>query len=140
MYKGESSKGVDFYNLLFECKEFNIELGKVALSSGRLESEIILFLKRNKIEKFKINTTLGRLINIGKENKLFDRNLIISLEMVCKQRNYLTHNIYSLFVELIDETILEKENLLDTDVHSYIDKAFVLNENLSNLADIVKRM
>jgi hypothetical protein len=32
------------------------------------------------------------------------------------QRNYLTHNIYALFADLLEETILEKENLVDTDV------------------------
>ena len=40
LYTGEQAQGLDFYNLLFESTDFNIELGKVALTSGKLEAEI----------------------------------------------------------------------------------------------------
>lgn len=140
MYKGEELKGINFFNLLIKSKEFNMELGKLVLYSGRLESEMILFFRRNFFNKFKINLTLGGLIKFGETNKLFDKNLIISLNMVCKQRNYLTHNIYALFIELADVTILERENLLDTDVLSYIDKVYVLNENIKHLTEIINKM
>lgn len=140
MYKGEELKGINFFNLLIKSKEFNMELGKLVLYSGRLESEMILFFRRNFFNKFKINLTLGGLIKFGETNKLFDKNLIISLNMVCKQRNYLTHNIYALFIELADVTILERENLLDTDVLLYMDKVYVLNENIKHLTEIINKM
>ena len=40
--------------------------------------------------------------------------------IISKQRNFITHNIYALFIDQLDETILEKNNLLDSDVHLYI--------------------
>ena len=54
------------------------------------------------------------------------------------QRNYLTHNIYSLFIDLLDETILEKNKLLDSDVHTYIERAWQLKKNLIALTEIIQ--
>ena len=137
MYKGESSEGVEFYKLLFESEEFCAELGRVALAAGRLEAEIMRLLNRNGIKDYNSRSTLGQLIKICKKNSLLDKNLSIALEEICGQRNYLTHNIYALFIELIDETILERSNLLDSDVHTYIDRAWQLRDNLASLADII---
>lgn len=138
MYKGEPTNGIDFYTLLYNSDEFTTELGKVNLASGRLEAELIIFFIRKEIKEKYNNATLGKLINIGKENNLFNKNLLIALQLVKEQRNYLTHNIYALFTNLIDETILNRKNLIDTDVIVYIDKTFQLNENLKSLADIIK--
>ncbi|WP_452225927.1 hypothetical protein [Lacinutrix cladophorae] len=107
-------------------EEFTSELGKVALASGKLEAELIIFLTQNGVRGNYIKATLGTLIRIGKDNKLFDQNMVISLELITKQRNYITHNIYALFTNLIDETILEKNNLLDSDVHLYTESAWQL--------------
>lgn len=71
---------------------------------------------------------------MGVNNNLFHKNMIIALRGLLHQRNYLTHNIYALFIDLIEETILEKNNLLDSDVHTYIDRAWQLKENLFALA------
>lgn len=139
MYKGGPSKGFEFYNLLFESDEFNAELGKVALAAGRLEAEMMLFLNRNGVKENISRSTLGQLIKIGKKNNLLDKNLSVALEQICKQRNYLTHNIYALFIELIDETILERSNLLDSDVITYIDRAWQLRNNLIDLANIMSK-
>ena len=139
MYKGEPTKGIEFYNLLFESEEFNIELGKVTLASGKLEAELMMFLKRNGVAKNISRKTLGKLIEIGEEYNLLDENLLISLNMIAKQRNYLTHNIYALFIDLLDETILERNNLIDTDVLLYIDRVWQLKENLISLAEVISR-
>jgi hypothetical protein len=139
MYKGEPTEGIKFYNLLVESKEFTSELGKVALASGRLEAELILFLKRNGITGNFKKATLGSLIAIAEKNDLLDKNMIIALRQISEQRNYLAHNIYALFTDLIDETVLEKNNLLDSDVHLYIEKAWQLKENLDGLTDIIKQ-
>jgi hypothetical protein len=140
MYKGEPTKGIEFYNLLNESEEFTSELGKVALASGKLEAELILLLKRKGIKGKYDKATLGTLIELVDYNDLIDKNMRMSLKTISKQRNYITHNIYALFIDLIDETILEKENLLDTDVTLYIDRAWQLKENLDGLADIVKNI
>ena len=139
MYKGEPTQGVEFYNLLFESDEFCSELGKVTLAAGRLEAELILYLNRNGVKENISQSTLGQLIKIGKKYDLFDKNLAIALDQICRQRNYITHNIYALFIELIDETILERSNLLDSDVHTYMDRAWQTKENLIGLADIISQ-
>lgn len=139
MYKGEQSEGVEFYNLLFESEEFNAELGKVTLAAGRLEAEMILFLNRHGLKKGTSRATLGKLIKIGKDNNLLDNNLTVALEHICRQRNYLTQIIYALFIELIDETVLERSKLLDTDVLTYTDRAWQLRENLFGLADSISK-
>lgn len=138
MYKGEPSKGLYFFNLLNQSAEFTSELGKVTLASGRLEVELIFFLKENEISGDYRNATLGKLLRISNENNLFSSNEIIAFEMILKQRNYITHNIYALFANLIDETIMEKENLLDSDVELYIERAWQLTENLNDLANLIK--
>lgn len=137
MYKGEPSNGIEFYNLLNKSKEFTSELGKVVLASGKLEAELIFFLKRSDIKGNYDKATLGTLIDLTEKNDLIDDNMRISLKIISNQRNYITHNIYGLFIDLKDETIFEKENLLDTDVLLYIDRAWQLTENLDGLADIV---
>lgn len=139
MYKGKHTKGIDFYNLLIESNEFTSLLGKATLASGRLESELIIFFKQNRINGDYERATLGTLIEIARKNKLLDNNLIIALKDISKQRNYIAHNIYALFTDLIDETILEKNNLLDSDIHLYIERVWQLNENLDRLAEIIKQ-
>jgi hypothetical protein len=139
MFKGKHIKEVEFYNLLFKNNEFTSELGKVSLASGRLEAELILFFNRKGVIEKVNESTLGWLIKVGKKNNLLDKNLIQSLELVLKQRNYFTHNIYALFTELIDVTILERNNLIDTDVVTYSNYAWQLSDNLESLADLVSR-
>lgn len=138
MFKGEPSSGVDFFNLLMENEEFNKELGKLTLAAGRLEAELVHLYKRKGISDNLSRFTLGKLIEFGKRKDLLERNFAFALENVCKQRNYITHNIYALFTELIDETMLPKTDLIDTDVLTYTDKAWETRNNLIGLADLIK--
>ena len=140
MYKGEPIKGLKFYELLMKSTEFTSELGKVTLNSGKLESELILLLKRKNITGKFQKLTLGTLIGIAHKNELLTDNQIKSFQVISKQRNYLTHNIYSLLNYQIDETILEREDLLDSDVNTYIERAWVLNDNLKGLTEIIEQM
>ena len=138
MYQGKPASGLKFYDLLFESQEFTSELGKVALASGKLEAELILNLKRKGIKKDLNRSTLGTLIKIAEQAELLNPNQIKSLKMVTRQRNYITHNIYALFTDIKEETILEKRNLLDSDVHTYLERAWQLKENLIALAENLK--
>ena len=140
MYKGKSSGGIDFFNLLMASKEFNQELGQVTLSAGRLEAELIQMYKRKGYGDNFSRMTLGRLIQFGEDNSLLDRNLTAALKMTCKQRNYITHNIYALFSDMIDETMLPKADLIDTDVLTYTEKAWETKKNLLDLAGIISKM
>lgn len=139
MYKGEPTKGLEFYKLLNESEEFTSELGKVALASGKLEAELIILLTKNGIKGNYKKATLGTLIDIADKNELIDNNMRSILKGLSKQRNYITHNIYALFIDLIDETILEKEKLLDTDVILYIERAWQLRVNLNDIANIFEQ-
>jgi len=139
MYKGEPTEGLEFFKLLFESDEFCSELGKVTLAAGKLEAEMILLLNRHGVNERINQPTLGKLIDIGKKQKLFDPNLIIELERIKKQRNYLMHNIYSLLIDILDETFFEKKDLLDSDVHAYIEKALQLKDNLIDLTNIISK-
>ena len=60
--------------------------------------ELILFLKRRDIKGKYDKATLGTLIDLAEKNDLIDENMRISLKMISKQRNYITHNIYGLRV------------------------------------------
>jgi hypothetical protein len=75
---------------------------------------------------------------IADENKLLYVNENLIFKQISKQRNYITHNIYALFSDLIDETIMEKEKLLDSDVHLYTERAWQLRDNLNGLSDVIK--
>ena len=48
--------------------------------------------------------TLGTLIEKAEKNGLLDKNMISALKMISKQRNYITHNIYALFIDQLEET------------------------------------
>lgn len=137
-YQGKPTKGIEFYNLLNQSQEFTSELGRVALASGQLEAGLILLLKRHNINEKYNKATLGRLIRFANKYNLITNNDKISFEMISRQRNYITHNIYALFIDLINETVLEKENLLDTDVILYIERVSQLKENLIGLAESIK--
>ena len=139
MYKGEPTNGIAFYNLLFDSEKFTSELGKVALASGKLEAELILFLTKNGIEENLSRANLGKLIIIAEKNCILEDNEIKILKIIKEERNYITHNIYALFIDLKDETILEKKELLDSDVLLYIDRAWQLKENLNDLAELIRR-
>ncbi|MBU2997938.1 hypothetical protein KO500_15960 [Cellulophaga baltica] len=138
MYEGKPSKGLEFYDLLNKSEKFTSELGKIALASGRLEVEFIMFLTKNKVKGNYKKATLGRLIRLANENKLLSENENQVFDHICKLRNYITHNIYALFSDSIEETILESENLLDSDVYLYTETAWQLTENLNGLADVIK--
>ncbi|MBL7473322.1 hypothetical protein [Robertkochia sediminum] len=138
MYTGEPKSGLEFYKLLYDSEEFTSELGKVTLASGKLEAEIKVFLNQNNIKGNFQRATLGQLIEIVEKNKLFSGNFITALKQISKQRNYITHNIYALFSDLIDETILEKNDLIDLDVTLYISRVWHLNQDLNGLANLIK--
>ncbi|MEF8720142.1 MAG: hypothetical protein V5B35_11485 [Candidatus Accumulibacter necessarius] len=138
MYQGSPTGGIEFYKLLYESPEFCAELGQVTLASGQLEAELIRLLLRKAVPNAVEGLTLGKLVKIAAKHNAIGQNEITWLNELCKQRNYLTHNIYALFIELIEETRLERSNLLDSDVHTYIERAWQLKENLIHLAEIVR--
>ncbi len=140
MYEGKSSRGIEFFNLLMDSKEFSQELGQVTLVAGRLEAELIQLYQRKDFTNNFSKSPLGKLIQFGEKNSLLNGNLVEVLKMTCNQRNYITHNIYALFSDMIDETLLSKSDLIDTDVFTYKEKVWETKNNLIHLADIVREI
>jgi hypothetical protein len=138
MRKGESVSATAFFKLLIEDDEFCKQLGRAVLAAGQLESEVKLFLSRNEITQDTKKKTLGNLIELLKSKKLLSKVQPV-LEQLRDQRNYLTHNIHALFAGLVEETILPRTDLLDSDVDVFMERALQLAENLLGLADAVAR-
>ncbi len=128
----------DFFQILYSSEEFCCELGRVVLAAGKLEALLIQVIRA---ESHPINSkyaTLGSLIkHVEKCDRL--KALKPHLEMLKKQRNYLTHNIYALLFGHIDETILEASELVESDVHTYKERAFVLCENLNLISELIEK-
>ena len=135
MRKGEPSAGTEFFDLLRTDDAFCAQLGRAMLAAGRLESELKQFLTENGV------TGTGK-ATLGQLTKLLERNGLLvkmqpHLDYLSKQRNYLAHSVHALFAELIEETILPRSDLLDSDVNAFTDRAWQLADNLHALANIV---
>jgi len=138
MYKGEPTEGIEFFKLLYADDNFCKELGRAVLAAGRLEVELIKYLNNKNVEEDTKKASLGKLIAFAKKHELLVK-LVPALETIKDQRNYLAHNIYALFSGLIEETILERTDLLDSDVYTYTERAWQLKENINGLADIIAK-
>lgn len=138
MRKGEPTKGIEFFDLLYADDEFCKELGKAVLAAGRLEAELIEYISCKTVEEKTKKATLGRLIGFAEKHKLLTK-IVVALKTITEQRNYLTHNIYALFSGLVEGTILPRSELLDSDVDVFTDRACQLKENINGLADIVAK-
>ena len=138
MRKGEPTSGLDFYALLVKDDRFCAELGRAVLSAGRLESALVTYIRVHAPEEDTSRATLGHLITYAKKHGLL-RKILPVFESLRDQRNYLTHNIHALFSGLVEETILERTELLDSDVDTFTERAWQLRENLNGLADIIFR-
>jgi hypothetical protein len=138
MYKGEPISGPDFFRLLYADDKFCAELGRAVLAAGRLESLLKRHIAKHASETDTSRATLGRLIEFARKHMLLQK-MLPALEVLRDQRNYLTHNIHALLSGLVEETILEGSGLLDSDIHTYTERAWQLKENLNDLADIIDR-
>jgi len=136
MRKGELTEGIEFFELLHQDQGFCEEFGRAMLSAGKLEAEFIAYMKSNDVsEKFK-RASLGKLINYAKKHNLLEK-IVPHLTMVKKQRDYLAHNIYALFSGAIEETMLERSGLLDSDIDLFTERARQLQENINHLSGII---
>ncbi|MEN9666461.1 MAG: hypothetical protein RLZZ326_2824 [Planctomycetota bacterium] len=137
-FRGDSVDGPEFFAILCANEEFCAELGRAVLAGGRLETALKRLLSRHGFGKDTSKATLGRLIEFCRTEVLIAK-MIPALETLRDQRNYLIHNIHSLLSDMIQETILEREGLVDSDVHTYTERAWLLKDNLNGLAEILER-
>jgi len=136
--KGEPLGGVEFFNQLYADNLFCLYLGKVMLSASRLESELIKYISNKRPDEKTHRASLGTLIGIIENNSLL-KQMLPALRDIKGQRNYLAHNLHSLFVGLIDESVLPRTDLLDSDIDIFAARATQLDENLISIADIISK-
>lgn len=137
MRRGEPASGKEFFDLLCADTGFCAELGRAMLAAGRLESELKQFLAANNVRGAE-KATLGQLTKLLERHGLLKR-MQPHLDQLSTQRNYLAHSVHALFAELIEETILPRSDLLDSDVDSFSERAWQLADNLNALANIVAK-
>jgi len=137
-WKGEPVDGPAFYALLCSDNKLCAELGRAVLAAGRLETSLKQYIVGNAQHPDLTRATLGRLITIARDRRMLSK-MLPALEILRDQRNYLTHNVHALLSGFIEETILEGSNLIDSDVHTYTERAWQLAENLNGLAEILER-
>lgn len=116
--KGEAVEGNQFFGLLYDDSEFCGQLGRSMLAAGRLETALKRFLRSRAPTLKTERATLGTMVKFLKEKELLTR-MQPHLDLLARQRNYLAHNIHALLSDWIEETILERSDLLDSDVHTY---------------------
>lgn len=150
-------KGEKFFNKLYEDEDFCKQLGKVILSASKLEAQLIKLLE-NTNNDINYNITMGGMITKIEKVKLLPNNTIKVLRELSEQRNHLTHNIFIILSDIVDDAKLienikddkyikknllkltseEKEYFLYSDTHVYIERAYMLADNLNAIADTIK--
>lgn len=138
MRNGEPLISEDFYHQLSSDDEFCMHLGRAMLSAGRLESAITVYINQHKPDANTNRANLGRLIGLAEKHELLS-NMVLALKNLNEQRNYVAHNIHALFSGLIEETILPRTGLLDSDIDIFIDRAKLLTDSLNAFAGIVEK-
>lgn len=128
---------LDFYHLLYDDQRFCQALGQVMLSASKLESQLRKYLEiqGNPIDHKK--ATLGKLISELKKDNHLSKNMEAILLDLKLQRNYLSHSIYDLLSNEIQETMLSRD-VLPSDVLYYAEKAEQTAENCSYIAELIQ--
>jgi len=136
--EGRSVGGTEFYALLCTDDDFCAQLGRAMLAAGRLETSLKRYLKTRRPELKVDHANLGALLRLLKKHTLLVK-MQLALDVLTSQRNYLAHSIHSLLSDWIQETILERSSLLDSDVRTYYERAWQLAENVNGLSDIIEK-
>ena len=137
-FEGRPVGGTEFFALLYGDDDFCAQLGRAMLAAGRLETALKGYLKTRRPELKIEHASLGVLLRVLKKHALLVR-MQPALDVLKSQRNYLGHSIHALLSDWIEETILERSDLLDSDVSTYCERAWQLTENLNGLANIVEK-
>ena len=131
----ESTVRSDFYQSLCDSAEFTSELGKMTLAVGRLEATLKSYFIKAGIKTNLKRDTLGLLIAKLMNYDEFKSDEISGLNEIRKQRNYLTHDIYALMSNQIDDSSMISADLLPLTVSAYIDAAKALRNDINKLIE-----
>ncbi|MBW8191944.1 hypothetical protein K0504_12935 [Neiella marina] len=128
---------LDFYEELLNNKRFCESLGRLLLLSGKLESALKKLLDENGV-KIRTRATLGELVGACQKNGLTNLDLDDLFTFIVTRRNYLTHNLYPLFNEEIEVTLLPREDLCPDDADYYFPKC--VNDLISYIEFTIKHI
>jgi hypothetical protein len=129
---------LEFFKLLYGDSEFCEALGQMTLASGRFESDLRKYLRFRGI-KISDQAGLGTITGELKKQKMISENGVHVLRTIKLQRNYLTHSLFDLFSERVEETILPRSELVPADKYTFIEKVEELNDDLVGLSEIVEK-
>lgn len=115
---------LEFYDELLKSERFCENLGRLLLMSGKLESALksIVLTSSIKVRYNLGRAMLGQLVGSCKEHELVTDELNEVLAFILLRRNYLTHNLYPLFNDEIENSLLPKDNLHSGDAEYYFPK------------------
>ena len=126
-----------FYTSLYDSDEFISELGKMTLEMGRLEAELKAFLRKAGIRTNLDRDTLGLLIAKLANCELINSQDICRFNDLRKQRNFLTHNLYAMLSNQVDERSTSAVERLQDDVESYVAHVLTLRRSTRELMDML---
>ena len=129
----------EFFGLLYDDPEFCQHVGQVMLAAGMLQTNLRIYLQNKGISGVPAKSTLGSLVKILEKNDFLSKNGLIHFNDLAIKRNYLAHNLYDLFTEVIEETILSRNDLTEGDVYFFTEKAWILANDFSTFAGIVAK-
>tara|TARA_Y100001934_G_scaffold47457_1_gene57399 strand:- start:445 stop:897 length:453 start_codon:yes stop_codon:yes gene_type:complete len=127
----------EFFELLYNDVRFCDGLGKVMLAAGKLERTLQSYLSSKGIEPKNKRATLGVLVRLLKESGLLTSNGKMHFDDLLLKRNYLAHSLYDLFSGNIEQSILPRENLEESDVEIFADRAHGFAGDLQHFIRLV---
>lgn len=113
--------GENFFNKLYEDEDFCKQLGKVILSASKLEAQLIKLLESK--SNINYNRTMGGLITKVEKAKLLPENTIKVLRELAERRNHLTHNIFIILSDIIEDSKLIESIKEDKYIIKYMNLA-----------------
>lgn len=84
-----------FYQALYEDNDFSKTIGKLVMSSAKLESAIKKFIEHFNIAQVSERSPLGGLVNELVKKHAINQTSAEHLEFVVSQRNYFVHRLHS---------------------------------------------
>jgi len=126
-----------FFEHLYSDPEFCAGLGRVMLAAGSLETAVRACLTSRGVSGVSPRASLGTLTRALKKAGLLSGNGERHFDDLVLKRNYLAHNLFGLFSRELEETILERDNLIKEDVHVFRERVENLAQDFMHFAGIV---
>ncbi len=96
----DSQVDMSFYEALFNNNNFLKALGRLMMSSTKLETNMKRYLNTNDKVKYSKKLVLGRLLGLLRQNNMIDKTSEYEIGFLINQRNYFTHNLHAYLSEL----------------------------------------